>query len=82
MGRYNQCRLYKLELITNILTSTDGFPEATLEFLSQRGHEINSSPRSVGVVQGIAVDSEGNTEAYSDSRKDGQEGHAVVVERT
>ena len=37
---------------------------------------------SVGVIQGIAVDEEGNVEAYADPRKDGKEGHAVVVQRT
>ena len=38
--------------------------------------------KSVGVVQGIAVDEAGTVEAYADPRKDGKEGHAVVIQRT
>ena len=60
----------------------DNFPPATLKYLEQRGHEIRTLSSSLGVVQGIAVDEEGNVEAYADPRKDGKEGHAVVVERT
>ena len=65
-----------------VLVLSDGFPMGTQEFLTQRGHEIYSSKDTVGVVQGIAVDKEGNVEAYADYRKNGKEGHAVVVERT
>ena len=60
----------------------DDFPPATLKYLEQRGHEVRTSSSSLGVVQGIAVDEEGNVEAYADPRKDGKEGHAVVVQRT
>ena len=54
----------------------------TQDFLTQRGHEVISSRRIVGVVQGIAVDKEGNVKAYADYRKSGEAGHAVIVERT
>ena len=45
-------------------------------------HEVRTLSSSLSVVQGIAVDEEGNVEAYADPRKDGKEGHAVVVQRT
>ena len=64
-----------------LFSSTDDFPPSMLDYLTQRGHKIYRTS-SVGVVQGIAVDEEGNVEAYADPRKDGKEGHAVVVQRT
>ena len=67
---------------TSILfSSIDDFPQSTLDYLTRRGHTIYRTS-SVGVVQGIAVDEEGNVEAYADPRKDSKEGHAVVVQRT
>ena len=64
-----------------LFSAIDDFPQDTLNYLTQRGHEIKRI-LLVGVIQGIAVDKEGNVEAYADPRKDGKEGHAVVVQRT
>ena len=69
-------------LLHTVGVLSDGFPMTTRDFLTQRGHEVDSAMDILGVVQGVAVNKEGNVEAYADYRKSGKDGHAVVVERT
>ena len=81
LGHETSCCYAVISMTSFLFSTTDDFPQDTLNYLSQRGHKMERI-QLVGVVQGIAVDKEGNVEAYADPRKDGKEGHAVVVQRT